>query len=509
MADNGIQLHTENSPLLSSTKGGEKISNSDVEKGKAEDDANKATMPTILEDAIDTFHLAIPMFISRVSYVGMKTTDTALLGRMSGKALSAGALSDLWTMCTAILIQGRVLSILVGQSIGANNPQLAVVYLRISFLILGILSIGVMISFSYTEQVWLWLGQPEDIAKDAGYYSFVFIFAIPARLGFAQLSQFLSAQRIMKPEVSASLMALLCNLVLGVALVLGIPFTEFDGWGFKACPVVTVVVLWFQCSFLFFYWLKYGDTTSAVKDLKSSAGHKQWISSLTEGITITRIRTFSALYFPAALALGSDFFRMGLIGAIAANIGEREVGLFNASYRILWITLIFVGSLSGAAGIKIGMRLGSGHAAAARQAAAVGIGLALGFLLLLSAIVYFNIRLFGKLFTDDESYLDLFEECRWPFTCVIFFMSLSVGLETIPLSMGQTGNVFYAGFAAGWLGQVPGVLLLIRFWRRDLYALYTGVAIGYGVLVIIYGWLAYSSDYRKYSDMARKRTEVS
>jgi hypothetical protein len=35
--------------------------------------------------------------------------------------------------------------------------------------------------------------------------------------------------------------------------------------------------------------------------------------------------------------------------------------VFNASYRILWITLIFVGALSGASGIKIAQRLGSGN----------------------------------------------------------------------------------------------------------------------------------------------------
>jgi len=508
--NNDIQRQCETSPLLS-TQGGEKITNDDVETAQAapqntNEDENRSL--DILSDVMDTFHLAMPIFLARVSYVGMKTTDTALLGHVSGQALSAAALSDLWTMCTAVLIQGRVLGVLVGQSIGADNPALALVYLRISCLTLGVLSIGVMISWSFTEQVWIWLGQSEEIAKDAGYYSFVFIFAIPAQLGFGQLSQFLSAQRIMKPEVTASLMALLCNLVLGLGLVLGIPFLGFDGFGFKACPLVTVVIVWFQFLLLYLYWLNYDDTTSPRPSTSSNA-NKQWISLLTEGVTMERMRTFSALYFPAALALSSDFWRMGTIGAITATLGEREVGLFNASYRILWITLIFVGSLSGAAGIKIGLRLGNGNAAAARQAAAVGFGLALLFLFFLSMIVYFNARKIGMLFTNDESYLDLFEECRLPFTCVLFFMSLSVGLETIPVSMGQTGKVFYAGFGASWFGQVPAVILLTRYWRHDLYALYTGVAVGYGVVVLIYGWLAHSSDYQKYSDLARKRAEVS
>jgi len=131
--DNDIQLHSETSPLLS-TQSGEKITNDDVETAQAAQNTNEDENRRldILSDVMDTFHLAMPIFLARVSYVGMKTTDTALLGHVSGQALSAAALSDLWTMCTAVLIQGRVLGVLVGQSIGANNPALALVYLRIS-----------------------------------------------------------------------------------------------------------------------------------------------------------------------------------------------------------------------------------------------------------------------------------------------------------------------------------------------------------------------------------------
>ncbi|KAL7545794.1 hypothetical protein ACHAWF_009139, partial [Thalassiosira exigua] len=473
-ADNEIQLHGEKRPLLPVQDVAEKTyDDSGVQRPRHLGD-DEATKSDIWEDVADTLRLAIPIFVSRVSSVGMKTTDTALLGHVSGRALSAAALSDLWTMCTGVFVQGRVLGILVGQSIGANNRRLASVYLRISYLVLGALSVGVMVSWGYTERVWTWLGQSEEVARDAGYYSSVFILSVPAQLWFSQLSQFLSAQRIMKPEVTASLMALLCNLVLGVGLVLGVPFLNFHGFGFKACPLVTVAVMWCQCLILNFYWQNH----SANQSPTSSIGNARWMLSWSEGITLDRIRTYSVLYFPAALALSSDFWRMGVIGAIAAAIGEREVGIFNASYRILWITLIFIGALSGATGIKIGLHLGNGSAAAARQVAFVGAGLVLIFLLLLSSAVYFNIRALGMLFTNDESYLKLFEECRLPFTCVLFFMNLSVGIETIPLSMGQMGNVFYAGFVASWLGQVPGVIFLTQYWRNDLYALYTGVAVG-------------------------------
>jgi hypothetical protein len=54
---------------------------------------------SIWHDAQDTVGLAAPMFLSMLSWVGMKTTDSALLGHVSADALAAAALSDLVRVC--------------------------------------------------------------------------------------------------------------------------------------------------------------------------------------------------------------------------------------------------------------------------------------------------------------------------------------------------------------------------------------------------------------------------
>jgi len=315
----------------------------------------------------------------------------------------------------------------------------------------------------------------------------------------------------MRPEVSTSMIALGFNLLLGSIFVLGFPIPGFDGLGFKACPIVTVTVVWIQSIVLwtFFREILKKDSSYSISKRDGAVQKHNFVSSMLDGITLDRIRTFSALYFPAALSSASDFWRMGLIGTVAATLGEREVGIFNASYRILWITLIFVGAISSASGVKIGLELGRGHSLAARQAGFVGISLVMVCLVVLAMLVYYNTRMFGRIFTNDESYLDLFEECRLPFAATLFFMNLAVGIEAIPISMGRTDSVFYCGLLASWLGQVPGVLLLTKYWRNDLYALYSGIAGGYCVLVFLYAYIVLNSDWKKYSEIARKRVEVS
>jgi len=40
-----------------------------------------------------------------------------------------------------------------------------------------------------------------------------------------------------------------------------------------------------------------------------------------------------------------------------------------------------------------------------------------------------------------------------------------------------------------WFGQVPAVLILTTYWRNDLVGLYSGMAIGYFLLTILYAYI--------------------
>lgn len=66
---------------------------------------------------------------------------------------------------------------------------------------------------------------------------------------------------------------------------------------------------------------------------------------------------------------------------------------------------------------------------------------------------------------------------------------------------------FYVSLTNAPAAQVPAVILLTTYWRHDLVGLYTGMAIGYLVLVILYSAIAFTSDYEKYAKIAKERTE--
>ena len=434
--------------------------------------------PSLTEDVLDTIRLGVPIFLSMLSWVGMKTTDSALLGHVSADALAAAALSDLWTMCTVVFLNARVLGVLISSAVGAGNPLLAGIYLQVSYFVLAFVVVFVFIAWNLTEQVWLLFGSDPEITRMAGLYARILSFSLPGQLAFAQLSQFFSGQRIMKPEVTASATALAFNLVFGLILVLGIPIPGWEGFGFVACPSVTMSMVYVQLVVVLFFYVY------IQKLHKPCWGGWSW-----KEITKERIGTFCDLYIPAAFGMASDFWRVAVVGAVAAKLGEEQVAVFNTSYRIMWIVLIMVSALSSAAGIKTSMRLGKLDHAGAKQAGEVGIGMSVVFLALVGGLVAWKVRALGRIFTADEQFLDLFEEAGVPFALTLILMNLSVAIERIPYSMGRTKEVFWYGFIASWLAQVPAVILLTKYWRDDLTGLYCGMTIGYLALVILYGWM--------------------
>jgi Na+-driven multidrug efflux pump len=173
----------------------------------------------------------------------------------------------------------------------------------------------------------------------------------------------------------------------------------------------------------------------------------------------------------------------------------------------MWIVLTAVNSMATASGINISIRLGKLNAAGAKQAGHVGAYMSLVFLLLVFGLVVRNIRALGRIFTNDASFLDSFEETKWPFSITLLLMNLSVAIEKIPYSMGRTAIVFWMGCIASWGAQVPAVLFLTTYWRNDLMGLYSGMAIGYFVLVVLYSAIAFTSDWHKYARLAYDRSE--
>mmetsp|Transcript_43080 Transcript_43080/g.99184 ORF Transcript_43080/g.99184 Transcript_43080/m.99184 type:complete len:501 (-) Transcript_43080:212-1714(-) len=452
---------------------------------------------TVLKEVQDILRIMIPIFMSMVSWVAMKVTDTAVVGHVSTDYLSAVALSDLWTSSTGVFIQSRVIGTFCGQAWGAGNKMLVGAWLQVAYTVLLSVMVPVWVCWALTQQVLRAFGKDEEQSEDAGYYALVLALCLPVRIFFSQLTSFFSVQKIMRPSMLCSTFGMVTNLILSLVFVLGFPFPGWSGFGFKACPWVTTCVEYVQLMLLWFvycYWLQL---------------HKDcWPGWSSEHVTRDRVCKYFKMYLPAACAIGSDFWRVSVIGSIASNMGKVNLSIFNAGYRICWMCLTLVGALGAAVGIQVSTALGKGAVTSVRQTCFVGTAMAMSVLVVLAAAIVFIPRQLGSIFSEDPEVLDGFEECALPLAAFAFFMNMSVQLEAIPMAAGRVNSVFYAGLIGSWIGQVPGVILCTRFWRNDLIGLYTGAAAGYGLLVLLYASIAISLDWDQVVAEARERSEV-
>jgi hypothetical protein len=149
------------------------------------------------------------------------------------------------------------------------------------------------------------------------------------------------------------------------------------------------------------------------------------------------------------------------------------------------MTLIFVGSLGNALGVRLGILIGQSDVEGGKQTVLVGGGICCGVLAFLSIVLYVMVRPIGSIFSDDPAVIEQFFQTRLPLAAMVFSMNLSVFLERILVAFGRTKVVFYAGVVGSWLGQVPGVMLALNFWRNDLVGLYWGASFGYMLLCLL------------------------
>jgi len=446
------------------------------------------------------FNLFVPTFVARLAWIGMKTTDTALLGHSGTVFLTASSLSDFWTSMSSVFISDSVLGAMMGQAYGARNYDMVGTWFQISMTLFSWVLIPVFVLWCLTAPVLQYgLGIEADVASYAGYYAIVSALCLPAKLVNGKLSTFFTSQRITGPSSKTTPLALALNLVFGLQFVLGIPYAGIN-YGFWACPWVTTLVEWFLLFFVVGVWVFY------LRSHEKCYGPKlhEWnyfrdvfVAPMLAGADSERFAYYNAnirpklwefarLTVPATLALASDFWRMSAIGLLAGTLGNKEVAVFNASYRIAWMNLVIIGAFSSACVTQLGIALGTGDGHLSMKIRDLGIGTVFTFLFATVAASVVFIDKLARIFSNDPEVIALFQECRMEMALMIFFMSFAVHFESLLVAVKKTDSLFKAALIGSWGGQVPGVLALFYFYGETLQNVYLGVGFGYALLCILY-----------------------
>eukprot|EP01134_Creolimax_fragrantissima_P005106 CFRG5106T1 len=452
---------------------------------------------SLLEEIREILSLSSGVFVCTSSYMIIKSTDSALVGHVSTETLSAVTLSDLWTLCTLFLAKGSVLSIFIGQAIGAKNNRLAGIWFQVSLFVVSILCVIIMVLWVLTGPILrVFTTESDQIIDKASYYSCVIALSLPPKLLADQLTKFFTAQGIVKAPAIAYVFTCILNLVLGLVLVLGVGVEGWGGLGFMICPWVTVIAE-YAMAFVFVV------VFCMILRLHSAC----WYGWEPREVTWTRIKSFLYIFIPATLSLASDFWRISVLGVFASWIGTNDLAAFNITYRVLWLMFASMLALGVGVGVRLSVAMGAGNVSGGLYSIKVGCLLALFIIVIAVSVIGIFISEIGLVFSSDPAVISLLVEIRVPVCLLMLFMNISFILERIVLSACRVRVNLLLAFVSSWCIQVPGSYLAITYWRRDLSSLFYASALGYACLTSMLIVVVLKMDWNKISRDAIRRSE--
>jgi multidrug resistance protein, MATE family len=171
-----------------------------------------------------TLALGWPIILANVAIYAMTATDFIMLGRLSPRALAAGALGFNLYQPMMLLGLGIVAALapIAAAKIGAGESSESLKRATHQSLLSAVaLSLLAWIYLWHAERILLAIGEPADLARDAGTYMRGYQWSLLPNLLFITARCLFSALERPRPTLIAGLIAVAVNALANYALVFG------------------------------------------------------------------------------------------------------------------------------------------------------------------------------------------------------------------------------------------------------------------------------------------------
>jgi multidrug resistance protein, MATE family len=339
-----------------------------------------------------TLRLGWPIVLANVAIYAMTATDFIMLGRLSPRALAAGALGFNLFQPAMVLGIGIVAALapIAAAKIGAGESSDALRRATHQSLLSAVaLSLLAWVYLWRVEAILLAIGEPADLARDAGIYMRGYQWSLLPNLLFITARCVFSALERPRPTLIAGLVAVAFNALANYALVFGefgMPRLGVFGSGIATTLSQTLMFL-----------ILLG-------------------ASLVEP-RLRRVRPFALPWRPARRDLAA-LWRLGLpMGAmilaevgvfsaatmVAGLIGRATLEAHTAALQIVSIAFMIPLGLGQAATVRVALAYGAHNARAIGRAGWCVFGLTLVYAALSAAAMVAAPRLLIAPFIDVDA----------------------------------------------------------------------------------------------------------
>lgn len=340
-------------------------------------------------EILPLLRLSIPIMIAQLGQVLLGVVGAAFAGRLSVQALDAVTLGAVWQVTTQMPLAGVVMGVgpLISQAHGADRKADVALGLWRSLLIAAALSMPVAISWVYTSEGLLLLGQDPALATLAEQYVHAQIFCAPGYLFYTALSTYLSSRGIVWVGIVAMIVANAFNALVAWALMfgnLGLPALGIRGAGLATgltelllAAVTAIIVARFLRKSVSFAGLgaRVLDRAALVQQLK--------------------------LGVPSGLTLALELWAFQLGTLLAGRLDHVALGAHAIALNLASLTFMVPLGFSTGTATLVGQLIGAGERERAQEAAHTALKFLSGYALLAGGLFVLGRELLPAFYSPD------------------------------------------------------------------------------------------------------------
>ncbi|MCE2801990.1 MAG: MATE family efflux transporter [Gemmatimonadetes bacterium] len=335
----------------------------------------------------EMLRLAAPIVAVNVGMMFMGVVDSLMLGRVSGAALAAGVLGNFIFYLCASFGLGFLLAIdpVVAQAIGAGDAREAALGVQRGVVLAIATSIVMAILLWPAPKVLTLLGQPADVAPDAGAFVRWSIPGVFPFFLFALSRQALQAHGSVAPVLWAAVVGNVVNVLANLVLVFGM--FGVPALGVVGSAISTTIARWVMLGAILLF---------ARQRLRRLV--RPWFP---EALAWAPLRGLAALGAPIGLQFFAEVNAFGLVTIMMGWVGTNALAGHEIALNLASLTFMVPMGVAAAGTVMVGRAIGRGDPAAARRDAVAALVVGIGFMSITAVAFLVVPGLFARGYTTD------------------------------------------------------------------------------------------------------------
>lgn len=344
------------------------------------------------------WHLAWPILVGQLAYVGMAVVEVAMAGHASVQDLAGVSLGvSIWNMLI-ISLMGVMMAInpVVAHHVGAQDLSQVPHAVRqalwkglfVGLVAMGLANLAALLFDHMTLEPYV-----HDLAL--GFVR-VTSTALPLFACYRALYGYSTSINQTKPLMVIALLSLGLNIVVNSLMVFGnLGFPRLGGLG---CAWATLISVAFNLLALL-WWMQ-----------RAPAYRATWPFAHFEAPHWPQIKSLLKLGLPIGVTYFAEASAFSLIALLIAVFGSTQMAAHQIALNFTSLVFMVPLSLGLALLTRVGQSLGAGQAVMARYQAWVGVALGLGFAVVSATLMALFSRQIASAYTSDAAVIALTAE---------------------------------------------------------------------------------------------------